>query len=72
MQIQVNRFATLTKQSVQTVSLAEGEVALDLIQRLGIPVEEVGLLSINGRQATLDQPLHAGDEVIVTPSIGGG
>ncbi|UCF03415.1 MAG: MoaD/ThiS family protein [Deltaproteobacteria bacterium] len=49
-----------------------GSDAKDLIHQLGIPLEEVGLLSVNKRQATLDQRLEQGDVIYIIPPIGGG
>ena len=40
-----------------------GSDAKDLIHQLGIPLEKVGLLSVNKRQATLDQRLEQGDVI---------
>ena len=72
MQVQVKISADLRKIRVRTVELADGSDAMGLIQQLGIPVEEVGVLSVNGRQATFDQMLYAGDVIQIVPPIGGG
>ena len=72
MQIQVKITADLQKVQTRNIELGDGSNAMHLIQQLGIPVEEVGVLSINGRQATFDQTLHAGDVVHIVPPIGGG
>jgi sulfur carrier protein ThiS len=72
MQIQVKISADLRNIKIQTIELAEGSDAKLLIQQLGIPDEEVGVLSINGRQATFDQLLFPGDVVHIVPPIGGG
>ena len=72
MQIYVKISADLRNIQVQTVELADGSDAMGLIQQLGIPVEEVGVLSVNGRQVTFDQPLHGGDVIHIVPPIGGG
>ncbi len=72
MQVRLKISADLRNIRVQSIDLADGSDALDLIQQLGIPVAEVGVLSVNGRQATFDQPLHPGDVVHIMPPIGGG
>jgi len=72
MQVQVNIFADLRKIRTLTVALADDSDAMRLIQQIGIPAEEVGVLSINGQQATFDQTLHPGDIVHIIPPIGGG
>ena len=72
MQVQVNIFADLRKIRTLSVALADDSDALRLIQQIGIPAEEVGVLSINGQQATFDQTLRPGDVVHIIPPIGGG
>jgi sulfur carrier protein ThiS len=72
MQIQVKISADLRNTRTRKIELVEGSDAMHLIQQLGLPVEEVGVLSINGQQATFDQTLHAGDVVHIVPPIGGG
>ena len=72
MQVQVKISADLRKIRVRTVELADGSDAMGLIRQLGIPLEEINVLSVNGRQATFDQLLHAGDVIHIVPPIGGG
>jgi molybdopterin converting factor small subunit len=72
MQVQVKLFFHLRKDRIQEVELADGSNAADLICQLGIRLEDVGVLSINDRQATLDQKLKAADIVSIIPPIGGG
>jgi len=71
-QVQVKLFVTLRKNRIQNVELPDESDAKDLIYQLGIPLEEVGLLSVNKRQATLDQRLEEGDVIYIMPPIGGG
>jgi molybdopterin converting factor small subunit len=71
-QVEVKLFLHLRKDRIQTVEVADGSDAGDLVRQLGIRIEEVGVLSINDRQATLDQCLKAGDVVSIIPPIGGG
>lgn len=72
MQVQVKLFVTLRKNRIQNVELPDESDAKDLIHQLGIPLEEVGLLSVNKRQATLDQRLKERDVIYIMPPIGGG
>ena len=72
MQVQVKLFVTLRKNWIQNVELPDRSDAKDLIHQLGIPLEEVGLLSVNKRLATLDQKLEEGNEIYIMPPIGGG
>lgn len=72
MQVQVKLFVNLRKNRVQNVELPDVSDAKDLIHQLGIPIENVGVLSVNGRQATFDQQLKSGDLIHIIPPIGGG
>jgi sulfur carrier protein ThiS len=71
-QVQVKLFVTLRKNRIQNVELPYGSDAKDLIHQLEIPLEEVGLLSVNKQHATLDQRLEEGDVIYIMPPIGGG
>ncbi len=71
-QIQVKLFLHLRKNRSQSVELTDGSRARDLVRLLGIRLEDVGVLSINDRQATLDLQLKDGDIVSIIPPIGGG
>jgi sulfur carrier protein ThiS len=72
MQVQVKLFVTLRKDRIQNVELPDGSDAKDLIHQLGIPLEEVGILGVNGRLATLDQKLEEGNVIYIMPFVGGG
>ncbi|MGD8663124.1 MAG: MoaD/ThiS family protein [Desulfobacterales bacterium] len=65
-------FLHLRKNQSQTVELTDGSKAMDLVRILGIRLEDVGVLSINDRQAALDQQLKSGDIISIIPPIGGG
>jgi len=71
-QVQVKLFLHLRKNRNQTVEVTDGSTARDLVRLLGIRLEAVGVLSINDRQATLDQQLKDGDIISIIPPIGGG
>jgi molybdopterin converting factor small subunit len=43
-----------------------------LVQRLGIPAGQVGILVVNGRHARLDDLLAPEDTVSLFPPVGGG
>jgi sulfur-carrier protein len=72
LQVQVKLFLHLRKNRNQTVEVTDGSTARDLVRLLGIRLEAVGVLSINDRQATLDQQLKDGDIISIIPPIGGG
>ena len=54
------------------VELAEGGTARDLALHLGLPLDDIKIVMINGRHASLDTPLHDGDRVAFFPAVGGG
>ncbi len=72
MRVQVKLFFHLRKDRIQDVEISDGSDAGDLIRQLDIRLEDVGVLSINGHQATLDQKLKAADIISIIPPIGGG
>ncbi len=72
MRVQVKLFFHLRKDRIQDVEIVDGSDAGDLIRQLNIRLEDVGVLSINGHQATLDQKLKAADIISIIPPIGGG
>ncbi len=71
-QVQVKLFLHLRKNQNQFVELSEGSTAADLVDLLCIRLEDVGVLSVNNRQAALDQQLKDGDIISIIPPIGGG
>jgi hypothetical protein len=71
-QVQVKLFLHLRKNRNQTVELTDGSKARDLVGLLGIRPEEVGVLSINDRQAALDQQLKGGILFPSSPPSAGG
>lgn len=46
--------------------------ALDLINSLGIPPEEVKIIMLNGKAAPKDSLIQDGDRVGLFPAVGGG
>jgi sulfur-carrier protein len=74
MEIKVRLFATLREgrgKELFTTMDAHATPA-DVIDQLDIPMEEVAILLVNGRDATLDQALSSGDTVSIFPPVGGG
>lgn len=45
---------------------------IDIVNDVGMPVEEVGIILINGRHSSLQNRLRDGDIVTLMPLIGGG
>ncbi len=55
------------------VSLDSGASVRTLVESLGLPIERVKLIAVNGKQEMLDKTLSDGDLVyIFPPAIGGG
>ena len=74
MLVDVKLFATLQKDRFQRryVELPEGVRISSLLAKLGISPDEVGILVVNQRDATLDQEITDGDTITMIPPIGGG
>lgn len=51
---------------------ASGATAYSLAQRIGLPLEEIKFVMINGRQLPLETKLANGDRVAYFPAVGGG
>ncbi len=74
MQVQVSCYATLSPFSPQAglVELPPGSTPGDLIQHLGIPMDEVKIIFVNGKNADPPTPLDDQDRVGIFPAVGGG
>ncbi|WP_291319647.1 MoaD/ThiS family protein [Desulfonatronospira sp.] len=74
MQVQVRCYATLSPYSPPEglVEMAPGSTPRDLIQNLGLPMDEVKIIFVNGKSADLSTPLGDQDRVGVFPAVGGG
>ena len=74
MEVYVSLFSILQKGRfrVARIQLQEGACITDLLKRLDISPDDIGILVVNQRDATFDQQLHDGDAVTMIPPIGGG
>lgn len=75
MKVQVKHFASLKQDahhSPMAVKLAAGATVGDLLSRLGIEPDAVGVLIVSGKQANFGQELKENDLVTLIPHIGGG
>lgn len=74
MEVDVNLFATLQKGRFahRRLTLPENATVADLMEILSIPPDDLGILVVNRRDATLNQPLKEGDRITLIPVIGGG
>lgn len=74
MNIKVRLFATLREGRGKEihVELDEPLTSMHLLEHLNIPIEEVAILLINGRDGQLDTNLTDSDVVSIFPPVGGG
>lgn len=75
MNITLKCFASLSRFSppdAEAYPVAPGETVASVVARLGIPVEELKLVFVNGTHADLSAPLAAGDRLGLFPAVGGG
>ena len=55
------------------VILEDGDSVKALIRKVNIPEQEVGIITVNGRQADPDFVLNNGDKIqLFPPALGGG
>ncbi len=75
MQIQLKLFATLrayTPENAETYPIEPGTTVKQIVDTLGIPVEEAKLVFVNSTRRDFDTPLADGDRVGICPPVGGG
>jgi sulfur carrier protein len=74
MDVDIRLFASLKKHQPQDgkVRLAGGSRVSDLLDVLGISMDDVGILMVNRADGRFDQQLQNGDVVTLIPPIGGG
>ncbi|WP_457571244.1 MoaD/ThiS family protein [Desulfovulcanus sp.] len=72
--IEVKCFATLAEYTPPEgqMDLSAGQDVAQLIKKLGIPEEEVKIVFVNGKKASLDTKLKDKDRVGIFPAVGGG
>lgn len=74
MQITVKLFATLRAGRFKEArrDYPDGTVCRQVAEDIGIPPETLGIVLVNGRHASLAQPLSEGDSLSLFPLLGGG
>jgi len=73
--IELKLFASLKAylpQEAERFPITSGESAEALIKRLGIPLDDVKLIFIDGIRADISSALWGGERVGVFPPVGGG
>jgi molybdopterin converting factor small subunit len=74
MKIEVRLFATLRQNRFHkaTLDFPDDCTLADIVERLAIGSDEPAILLVNGRHATTDHPMKAGDVVAMFPPVAGG
>jgi len=54
------------------VDMPEGGTVAQLAQHLGLPLQDIKIVMVNGRQHKVDDLLRDGDRVAYFPAVGGG
>ncbi|MDW7773190.1 MAG: MoaD/ThiS family protein [Desulfobulbaceae bacterium] len=62
----INRFKQEIREYNSTMTVGA------IVEELGIPDSEVGIIFINGRGTSMDQVLREGDTLSLFPLVGGG
>lgn len=77
MKVQVKCFATLSKDKVcdyhdaTTYELSSGATVADLVKLVEADPEEVNIIFVNHKQASINDTLKEGDQVALAPKSGG-
>ena len=74
MQVRVNLYSVLChgRFAEADVELAEGALVADLLDKLELTLQDVGIVMVNARSGTFQQKLKPGDRITLIPHIGGG
>ena len=54
------------------VEMPEGSTVAQLAQHLGLPLRDIKIVMVNGRQHQVDDPMRDGDRIAYFPAVGGG
>ncbi len=65
-------FAAKSPEDAENFPIKESETVSAVLDRVGIPIEEVKIVFINGVSSKFDTILSDGDRVGVFPAVGGG
>ena len=74
MRITVKLFATFRKGrfDAEVREVPGGATVSRVVEEVGLPVKEIGIVLVNGRHANLWRPLADGDTLAIFPLVGGG
>lgn len=74
MQVKVKLFATFRdgRFKQKPMEIQDGGTVLDVVEKCNLPLEEVAISMVNGRDVEREHPLKEGDTVSLFPPVGGG
>lgn len=74
MKVELNLYASLARAVPRTgpVEIGENTTILGLLMRLGVPMDKVKIIFLNGLHASGDETLRDGDRIGVFPPVAGG
>lgn len=74
MHLDIKCFATLSRFTPAggSMDVPPGTTMADVMQMLGVPVDEVKIMFINGTHVAPEAQLNEGDRVGLFPAVGGG
>ncbi|WP_347351351.1 MoaD/ThiS family protein [Acetoanaerobium noterae] len=74
MQITVKLFANLreNREKIMDMDVSSDTTVKDIIESLGIPLQDVAIIMINGRGTNFDAVLKSDDVLALFPPVGGG
>ncbi|WP_419788136.1 MoaD/ThiS family protein [Pseudodesulfovibrio sp.] len=75
MGIEIKCFATLAglqPENADDYPVSKGETVASLLEKIGIPAEEVAIIFINSVRSFAESPVKDGDRVGLFPAVGGG
>jgi len=74
MRVQVSLYSHLRidRFSEAEIELPEGAIVMDLLDKLQIPLQDIGIVVVNARGGILRQQLETSDRITLIPPIGGG
>ena len=74
MQITVKLFANLreNREKIMDMDVSSGTTVKEIIESLGIPLQDVAIIMINGRGTNFDAVLKSDDVLALFPPVGGG
>lgn len=74
MNIKVKLFATFRtgRFDIEFREYPEGTTVAMIVDELGLPREQLGIVMVNSRHVDLDRVLHDGETLALFPLVGGG